>query len=235
VSEFHFKQFSVAHEKSAMKVGTDAVLIGSWAFQNVSKAEGRGLDVGCGCGVITLMMAQRFPGLQWTGMDLNTTACTEAKSNFERSPFHPQLSILQGDFALLSKYQYYDLIICNPPYYQDLLKAELEDRNMARQEKYLPPTIFLQTAFACSTEEGKVAVVLPLDRKSKWLEIAEDCGWKLERCCEVSGNVEATASRYLLQWGKSLTEKVEYSELALEQSRGQRTQEYQKMTEDFYL
>jgi len=235
VSLFQFKNFSVSHSLSAMKVGTDAVLLGAWAFQNCSKAVGYGLDVGSGCGVITLMMAQRFPQVQWNGIELNPNAVKESRENILQSPFLQNITIDQGDFLAQSFDQPLDYIICNPPYYQDAMESKDEDRNMARQERFLRPDLFLKKACEIGSELSHLAVVLPLDRKEYWKKLAENMGWHLSRECAVKGNVNSVANRFLLEWERSSLVNTEYSELILEEARGIRTPQYQALTSAFYL
>jgi len=235
MSIFQFKRFAIRHASSAMKVGTDAVLLGAWAFRNLRMDKGCGLDVGSGCGVITLMMAQRFPQLHWEGIDLNLNAAKETRDNALRSPFADNITVSHGDFLLKAFDHPIDLIICNPPYYQDALESNDEDRNMARQERFLMPDLFLEKAYRIGSDDCHLAVVLPLDRKEYWKKSAERVGWQLSRECAVKGNQDAKANRFLLEWTKTSKGSVLHSELTLEASRGARTKEYQALTADFYL
>ena len=232
---FKFKQFSVRHERSAMKVGTDAVLLGAWAYNGDPIVNGMGLDVGCGCGVITLMMAQRFTAMEWWGIELEKNAAMEANENFKNSPFD-SLRAIQGDFLSWNAENKFDRITCNPPYFQSALSVDSEARQMARQEKFLPPQVFLKCAYNCTTRQGKLAVVLPPDRKTYWLEQANRVGWNVERICKVSGNREVKESRYLIQWSKEMAlQEVAMDELVLEEVRGVRTNDFFSLTQDFYL
>ncbi len=235
VSQFHFKQFSVFHEKSAMKVGTDAVLLGAWAFRNEVALNGRGLDVGCGCGVMALMMAQRFPKMIWQGIELHAAAFEEAKQNVSNSPFSHRVNIVQGDFLSEPITPQWDMVICNPPFYQNTLSSADEARNMARQERFLMPELFLEKVWQVTFASGRLAAVLPLDRKEFWKNAAQLVGWKLNRECAVKGHAEIQANRYLLEWSKVPITKVEIHELILEESRGMRSAAYQDLTQDFYL
>jgi len=218
-----------------MKVGTDAVLLGAWAFQNFTHSDGMGLDVGSGCGVITLMMAQRFPQMQWSGVELNVHAVRESRENINQSPFSKNIRIHQGDFLAQSFDHAMDLIICNPPYYQDALESKVEYRNMARQERFLMPELFLEKAYQVGGAHSHLAVVLPLDRKEHWKKLALPIGWNLSRECAVKGNSHAQANRFLLEWTKSIEAELESSELILEEARGERTKDYQRLTAEFYL
>lgn len=74
------------------------------------------LDAGAGCGVLGLMMAQRFQNAQLTCIELDEKAANECYKNVESSPFHERINVIQGDL-LISIASEYDLIISNPPYY----------------------------------------------------------------------------------------------------------------------
>ncbi|MBQ8937909.1 MAG: methyltransferase domain-containing protein, partial [Bacteroidaceae bacterium] len=75
---FQFKQFTIAHDRCAMKVGTDGVLVGAWSQL---PARGRLLDVGTGTGLIALMVAQRSPASFVTGIDIIPEAVEQAREN----------------------------------------------------------------------------------------------------------------------------------------------------------
>ena len=85
---FRFKQFEIQQDRCAMKVGTDGVLLGAWA-----EGGRRILDIGSGTGLISLMMAQRFPEAQVLGIDIDPDACEQARENISNSPFSERVSI----------------------------------------------------------------------------------------------------------------------------------------------
>lgn len=85
---FTFKQFEIQQDRCAMKVGTDGVLLGAWA-----EGGQRILDIGSGTGLISLMMAQRFPEAQVWGIDIDPDACMQARENVAASPFADRVGI----------------------------------------------------------------------------------------------------------------------------------------------
>jgi tRNA1Val (adenine37-N6)-methyltransferase len=235
VSIFQFKQFSVRHDVAAMKVGTDAVLLGAWAFKNDKNNNGIGIDVGCGCGIITLMMAQRFSNQVWLGIDIEPGALEEARYNFENSSFK-NLRAYHGDFLSFSFDQSFSRIICNPPYYQSALTSDSMERQMARQEQFLPPHAFLLKSWQASTADAKLAVILPPDRKKHWIEVAGQVGWNLYRMAHVRGNDRVAETRFLLEWTKAPSDEAcLVEELILEKERGVRSAALNELTRDFYL
>ena len=127
---FQFKQFSVKDENSPMKVNTDAVLLGAWV--NPSKPK-KILDIGTGCGVIALLLAQRFDG-RISGIDLDEGAIMDAKINFAESPWPERLKAIHQDFNIFSASsdQRFDLIVSNPPYFENSLRSPKHDRNISR-------------------------------------------------------------------------------------------------------
>ena len=92
---FSFKQFSVHQDRCAMKVGTDGTLLGAWAIAPEGKC--RILDIGTGTGLIALMMAQRYPQAEIVGIDIDSSACSQARENVNNSPFKQRISIVNID------------------------------------------------------------------------------------------------------------------------------------------
>jgi tRNA1Val (adenine37-N6)-methyltransferase len=125
---FQFQKFRVEQEKSAMKISTDAILLGVLADFDSPKQI---LDIGSGTGVIALMLAQRFEKARVTGIELDEDASQEAKSNFEKSDFAERLSISQGAIQNFKSDEKFDMIVSNPPYFPDHLKSRDQKRNQA--------------------------------------------------------------------------------------------------------
>lgn len=232
---FTFKQFKLRHRDAAMKVGTDAVLLGSWAFD--ATIPDRILDVGTGCGILALMIAQRFPKAHIQAIELEKKAFDEAHYNFENSPFSERLRIAQGNFLEMSEDEKYDAIICNPPYYQDKISSSVPERNMARQERFLPPAEFwIKVSGVLNHERGRIAVVLPLDRMKMWEEQASLHGMTLQRKCWIRGNQTAEISRVLLEWIFKMDEmNCDETEVVVEQERGVLNNSYLTWTQAFLL
>jgi len=231
---FTFKQFKIRHRDAAMKVGTDAVLLGSWAFDTTQPK--RILDVGTGCGILALMLAQRFEHAQIEAVELEEKAKQEAEYNFEQSPFRDRLNARLGNFISQHDSQQYDAIICNPPYFQDKISSSVPERNMARQERFLPPEEFWSKVSTLITSgSGGVAVVLPLDRVKAWESIAESKGFQLRRRCWIRGNQEAEVSRAMLEWTNDAEITLDETEVVIEDRRGVLNSTYLHWAHTFLL
>ena len=233
---FTFKQFRVRHRDAAMKVGTDAVMLGSWAFDTT--VPNRILDVGTGSGVLALMLAQRFPEAHIDALELEEKAYLEAQYNFENSPFSERLKIAYGNFLEKSDDEKFDAIICNPPYYQDKISSSIEQRNMARQERFLPPAAFWAKVRELLNDQiGRVAVMLPLDRMKPWEELSSIHGMKVRRRTWIRGNQNSEASRVLLEWDCNLLDDAIAidTEVIIENERGVLNYSYLHWTHAFLL
>src|SRR5664279_2325982 len=130
---FRFRQFSVEDDQSTMRIGTDAILLGAWA--DPSKAE-RILDIGTGCGVIALMMAQKS-NARVDAIDINPESVEQACSNFTNSPWRERLTAFHRSFREHAKTAdgAYDIIVTNPPWFTNSLRSNDERRNLARHHE----------------------------------------------------------------------------------------------------
>lgn len=128
-SSFKFKQFTIFHDKCAMKVGTDGVLLGAWAPADKAK---RILDVGTGTGLIALQLAQRNPHARITAIEIDAAAAGQATENVSHSPWADRVEVICHDFRDYQPENRFDLIVSNPPYFIDALKCPDEQRCTAR-------------------------------------------------------------------------------------------------------
>lgn len=226
---FRFKQFVVRQSDSAMKVGTDGVLLGAWS----TASEKRILDVGTGTGLIALMLAQRTEA-NIIGVEIDRQAACEAKSNFEQSPWSSRLHVVCADVRQYHFGPPFDLIVCNPPFYAHSQASSSLARDRARSGETLSLSQLIQFASHHLNTQGRLEVILPA-------QIAEqfrlDCwtqGLFLMRQTQVITCPGKSPKRSLMSFG--LVEMtVQRDTLCLLDSEGRRTAQYQALTTDFYL
>lgn len=162
---FQFKQFTIRHDKCAMKVGTDGVLLGAWTG---IESCNRILDIGTGTGLIAMMLAQRSKAVI-DAIDIDAEACLQAQENAESSPFAERIKIRHSalsDFAQTDT-GLYDLIVSNPPYFVDSLKCPDQKRNTARHTDTLTLEDLLQDSRKLLAPQGRIALILPYDQKER--------------------------------------------------------------------
>lgn len=157
-SWFQFQEFRIEQDRCAMKISTDAVLLGALAnAENPYKI----LDIGTGTGVIALMLAQRFPDSQIQAVEIDPAAASQAQENFRKSLFAERMEVWEGKFQEFSPIEKFDLIISNPPYFPDHLKSSDAQRNLALHNDGLPFGDLVKNVSAILAPEAKFWVILP--------------------------------------------------------------------------
>lgn len=229
---FRFKQFSVAHSKSAMKVGVDGVLIGAWA----GPSKGLILDVGCGCGLIALMMAQRNNNASIIGIDIHSDSIEEAHANIESSPWSDQIELfcigfnefidecnciinkdLRNDFdksnapsmifSKMQRYNYniikpFDLIISNPPFFNAGVTTPITPREQARHQGTLTPSSILTLGQTVLSSKGKIAMIVPASEEKRLKDVGSAQGLVARRECFVRDHPGAPVKRVMIEFEK---------------------------------
>ena len=226
---FRFKHFEVFHDRCAMKVGTDGVLLGAWACTGNAQ---RILDVGSGSGLISLILAQRSTALV-DGVEFDVEAARQAAENAASSPWCNRISIVEADFNEYFN-GFYDLIVSNPPFFRQSLKAPVRERNQARHTDTLSYESLIQKSVKMLNPEGLFSVILPTDSSQDF----EDLCWQnklyLSRRCEVV-SVEGLAPKRVLLEFSFQHHFIERTTLLLETSGRNRTAEFSELTADLYL
>ena len=227
---FKFKQFSIFQDKTAMKVGTDGVLLGAWA-----DCLGKDiLDIGTGTGLISMMLAQRFPQSQIDAIEIDENAYYQAKENFENAPFHNRLSIYFTSLQAYKTDKKYDLIVSNPPFFTVNDLNEFDARKQARQEETLTFSDLLKKTALLLNKDGLASFIIPYDRMLEFCEIAAENALKVSKTTQIKGNETSPVKRVLLEFSFQEKERKE-NLLTIEVERHRYTEDYINLTKDFYL
>lgn len=229
---FKFKQFDIFQDNTAMKVGTDGVLLGSWT--NIYKGK-RILDIGTGTGLIALMLAQRFPETTIDAIEIDESAYLQATENFQNSIFKQRLKVFNIPIQEYNPNEKYDLIVSNPPFFSVNDLVEFDSRKQARQQTTLTFSELLDKTSLLLNRNGVASFVIPYDQKDLYIDIASKKSLYISRILYVRGNKNSSLKRVLLEFSFDKKEIVEEDELIIELDRHQYSDEYINLTKEFYL
>lgn len=241
---FTFKQFQIQHDKTAMKVGTDGVLLGAWT--PIHNHPFSILDIGTGTGLIALMLAQRtsaeHPSLQGElakqidALEIEENAYEQAVNNFENSPWSDKLFCFHAglDEFVEEPEDEYDIIVSNPPFYTEDFISGDESRDQARFESSMPFNDLIEAADLLLSENGIFSVIIPFKEESNFIVLANDFELYPFKITRVKGTPTSEIKRTLMAFSRQIKDVVT-DELVIEISRHEYTSEYIALTKDFYL
>ncbi len=223
------KQFTLHHDCCLMKVGTDGILLGAWADGQGAK---RVLDIGTGCGLVALMLAQRYPQVQVNAVELDEASATQAAENVAGSPFAGRVVVVQDAIQAFAKRvgERYELMVSNPPFF----KAGVA-RDMARHTSTLSHADLLDCVENLLAESGKFCVILPVKEGEEFIELALEYGLFLCKRMAVWAKSSKSVERLLLAFGFVDEVEVVEEELVVYEESGGYTAAYVGLTGDFYL
>ena len=231
MSTFHFKHFDVANDSSAMKVGTDGVILGAAA--TVSPRDRRVLDAGTGTGLIALMLAQRYsePRPFITGIDIDAPSAAEAAANFSASPWSDCLEAAHCPLEGYLPMSDLDLIVSNPPYFQNSLLPPLPGRTQARHVSGDAMGFLDLAAFAQEhlSESGRLSVILPYDQRTGTLRVAASFGLYPFRILSVKTSERKAPSRFVAEFSRERVACPQEEMMVIGDEK------YSLLTGDFYL
>lgn len=231
---FKFKEFTVNQDRCAMKIGTDGVLLGTWT--SVKHNPFNVLDIGAGTGILSLIIAQRSNAQQIEAIEIEDDAFEQCAENFENSPWNERLFCYHASLLEFVEEveDTFDLIICNPPFYSEDYKTEDKTRDLARFNDAMPFRHIIYAVAHLLAQDGIFSTVIPKKEESSFIELASSIGLYPRRILHVKGHPEAEIKRSLIEFSYHET-AVKTSELIIETSRHNYTQDYIDLTKDFYL
>ena len=260
---FKFKQFTIHQDRTAMKVGTDGVLLGAWA--PIAPTAKKLLDIGTGTGLIALMLAQRLTQctmhnakctidteksdvnnyelcimnceLKIDAIDIDQSSIEQATENIKNSPFASYITPHHTSLQEHTATEKYDAIVCNPPYFVASLKCPDASRTQARHTDSLSFDDLLQHSARLLNPKGSLSVILPINEGNQLIELAPKYGFSLTELVHVHPTPTSEPKRLLMHFIKQSTENssILSSKLTIELARHQYTPEYIALTRNFYL
>ncbi len=233
-STFAFKQFVIQQDRCAMKVGTDAVLLGAWVNPHESKNI---LDIGTGTGVIALMLAQKS-NANILAIDIDKESCEQASINFRESKFTAQLNVENKSLQefVKSSHQKFDLIVTNPPFFVDSLRSSDSNRSNARHADLLPFSELIDGVKSLLSDKGKFCLILPKTEALKFRELAEAKSFHLSKLLRVRTRLDKDEEkRQIMQFEFHPSEFSESTLVIEKDSRMSYTEEYKNLTKDYYV
>lgn len=228
---FKFKQFTMEHDKCAMKIGFDGALLAAWA-NHPNPAEI--LDIGTGSGLISLMLRQRFQDSNITAIDPNKNAIQQAGINFSNSPFEKGFDLIATDLQGFETTKKFDLILSNPPFFTEETSGTDEDRNQARQEKFLPLSNLMGNAKSLLAKEGVFYLIYPTWESDRVLSLAEEFNLNITKQTTIFSSRKKPSKRTIFEFTISSNSFTKEEFTSGNQDIGY-TKEYAELLKDFYI
>jgi tRNA1Val (adenine37-N6)-methyltransferase len=216
-----------------MKVGTDGVLLGAWASHPNPL---RILDIGCGTGLITLMMAQRFPGARMVGVDIERGAIRDAEYNVEQSKWKDRIQLVHENFFELKDEETFDLIISNPPFFPADTPSPKEKRALARSGNDFNLGECLVESKKRLASDGRIAIILPITQQAILEQYMEENALYLSRICFVKPTLVKPMHRVMVELQTTKSDNCREETLVIEtDKRHHYSDAYKELTRSFYL
>jgi tRNA1Val (adenine37-N6)-methyltransferase len=229
---FRFKRFSVSHDKTTHKVGTDGVLIAAWV--NVQYAHAI-LEIGTGSGVMALVLAQRTgDNVHIDAVEIEKDSAQQAMENVAQSPWPTKVSVHNISIQAYQTAKRYDLVVSNPPFFVNSSRPPEKNRSNARHTGELTFETLIETALKFLKPEGRFALILPFTEAIAFIEKAGQKNLYCHRRCEVQSRKHKPIERILLEFGLKANQTLT-DNLVIHGSNDEWSEEYVKLTGDFYL
>jgi tRNA1Val (adenine37-N6)-methyltransferase len=229
---FHFKQFSLSHERSTHKVGTDGVLLGAWVKTDGAKNI---LDIGTGSGVIALMLAQKSDAAAIIdAVEIDPEDVKQAVENVSQSPWPEKVIIHHTAIQEFEAEKKYDLIVSNPPYFINSWLPPDEKRSKARHTHELSFSELIGSSKKMLSSSGTLNVILPYQEGLEFRALAQKSGFCLKRELSFRSRAHKPIERLLMAFGFSALPFTSEN-LVLYDEGENWSSAYKELTKDFYL
>lgn len=215
-----------------MKVGTDSVLLGSWI--QMDDRPHNILDIGTGCGILALMMAQRFEGAEILGIDIHHPSLQDFEWNIQNYPLKNQLRSQCVDFLQFSSDEKFDLILSNPPYFSEALLSDRHDQNRVRHQLDLTMEKLVSRAGDILNPQGTLALILPSKEMKETMDYARDYQLFPYRIAHVASDKNSPVIRMMVEFTRD-EETVKEEHIHIYEPDRSYTSQYKELTKDFYL
>jgi tRNA1Val (adenine37-N6)-methyltransferase len=233
---FQFKKFTVQQENSDMKVCTDSCLFGAWVANKIQQKIIQPktiLDIGTGTGLLSLMLAQKSSA-DIDAVDIDEASCDEAGKNFDASPWSQRLQVFHSDIKKWAAPHPYNLIICNPPFYENDLLPKNSEKTISRHSTALLLEELLMKVKKLLSKKGYFAVLVPYQRSEWFLNIAKEHSLYVDKQMQVRQSTKHHYFRSMLILQLEQRD-ITKNELSIKDNGNEYTKEFIDLLKDYYL
>ncbi|MCH1407336.1 MAG: methyltransferase [Schleiferiaceae bacterium] len=232
---FKMKEFEVAHDQCAMRVNTDGCLLGALAASNTAvDSVQRVLDIGTGSGVIALQLAQRFQKAFVDGIEIHGPSAKQAMDNFRNSPFHSRMVCYHQPIQEFEMNTYYDIIVSNPPYFEEGPIKSDHGVAAARHALTLDFKSLVMSVSGLLKPQGSFWAILPCDRKDRFLDAALDEGLYLNEVIHIKPKENRDANRCIFGLSRHNTGDAHHRAITIYSADQSYTTETHDVLSPFY-
>ena len=232
---FQFKEFTIQQDKSSMKVCTDACIFGAWVAEKVAGFQqpvASVLDIGAGTGLLSLMLAQKNTNVIIDAVEVEESSYEQAKENFMNSKWNDRLTVFHTDVRNFDAGKKYDLVISNPPFYENELLSKEKNKNLAKHHEGLTLKDHIEIIKTHSAT-GHFAILLPYHRVKYFEDLAEGNGFSLKEKLLIRQTPSHNFFRGILLFSNRKSE-IKTNELTIKNNNGY-TAEFTGLLKDYYL
>ena len=236
-SYFQFKQFTIHQDRCAMKVTTDACLFGAWIAEEVKSQKLKVksvLDIGAGTGLLSLMLAQKNPEIKIDAIEIDKDAAEQANVNVRSSPWKEHINILQADVKEFSFEKEFDLIISNPPFYENEIRSATDSKNVAHHSENLTLKELLEIIKNNLSKTGSFFLLFPYKRNEEIKKLLKDHELNISKILFIRQSVKHDYFRIMLKGKLSDQENIEteFNEMSIWDDSQQYADEFKQLLKD---
>ncbi len=230
---FQFKQFTIQQEHCAMKVSTDACIQGAWTpiGDNVQRV----LDIGTGTGLLSLMLVQRNEQVHIDAIELDEQAAVQATENIKHAPWSERINLVQADARNYEPGRHYDMVICNPPFFNNSLLGDTDSRNTARHTLTLSYNDLLTVLDKVLMKEGYASILLPVAEHEEWEKLLNKNNWYISHRLLIQPKESGMPNRVVSLCSRNKLDDTIEEKLVIYSGLNEYTPEATELLKPFYL
>jgi tRNA1Val (adenine37-N6)-methyltransferase len=235
---FRFKKFIIQQDRCAMKVTTDGCLFGAWVSEKV-RSEGLKVksvaDIGAGTGLLSLMLVQKNPEILIDTIEIDNESFEQATGNITASLWKDRVTVIHADVKKFAPEKKYDLIISNPPFYENELKSENQKKNVAHHSNDLSLNDLFIITKNLLTDSGKFFFLFPYKRKKEIEQALNKHDFFADEIILVRQLIQHDFFRFMIRGGIKETGEIKVREISIRNDKQEYTEEFTALLKDYYL